>query len=165
MIAVPWQLQTYVCLRTSMPRPWSKLQKEFYLLRADGLNLQLQCRTYRMKSQRGSRACPRYWVTLGHEIIWDYPKDFIDKPHPERVAPSWYPYGTDIPDISNLIREYIDTPATEILNKVFENDHWGLVNILRAADKRIGARRLPELRRKTGNKAAPKVIDARQHAL
>ncbi len=144
-----------------MSKPWSKLQKEFYLIRADGLDLQLHCRPYRMDSQRGSSNCPRYWITIGKEIIWDYPKDFIDKTHPNRTNPKWYPYGTDIPDISNLIRDYIDTSKNEIMTKTFENDYWGLINILRAADKRIGTRRLPELKKKTRNKAARKVIDAR----
>ncbi|WP_445356219.1 hypothetical protein ACJJI5_10420 [Microbulbifer sp. EKSA008] len=144
-----------------MSKPWSKLQREFYLLRAEGLKFQLQCRSYRMDSQMGSTNCPRYWITLGKEIIWDYPKDFVGKTHPDRKPTEWYPYGTDIPDISNLIREYIDTPKDEIIKKVFENDCWGLINILRAADKRIGTRRLPELKKKTGNKAALKVIEER----
>jgi hypothetical protein len=99
---------------------------------------------------------------LGKEIIWEYPKDFINKPHPKRTDINWYPYGTDVPEISNLIREYIDTPKEELLSKCFENDCWGLINILRAADKRIGSRRLPELKRKTKNIAANKVITARE---
>ncbi|BBM00246.1 hypothetical protein [Microbulbifer sp. GL-2] len=144
-----------------MSKPWSKLQKEFYLLRAEGLKLQLQCRSYRMDSQMGSTNCPRYWITLGKDIIWDYPKYFVGKPHPERKPSEWYPYGTDIPDISNLIREYIDTFKDEIMNKVFENDYWGLVNILLAADKRIGTRCLSELKKKIDNKAALKIIEVR----
>ena len=129
-----------------MSKPWSKLQKEFYLLRAEGLDLQLQCRAYRMDSQRGSTNIPRYWITLGKEIIWDYPKDFINKINPNRENPKSYPYKTDIPDISKLIREYIDTPKKEIMIKIFENDYWGLINILRAADKRIGNKRLSDLK-------------------
>jgi hypothetical protein len=145
-----------------MSKPWSKLQKEFYLLLADGLDLQLQCRAYRMDSQSGSTNLPRYWITLGKEIIWDYPKDFIHKPHPDRANIKYYPYGTDIPEISNLIREYIDTPKDELLSKEFENDHWGLINILRASDKRIGVRRLPQLKSKTHNIAAHKIISVRE---
>lgn len=144
-----------------MSKPWSKLQKEFYLLRAEGLDLQLQCRVYRMGSQRGNTNCPRYWIALGKEIIWDYPRDFVGKSHPDRKPSEWYPYGTDIPDISNLIREYIDTPKSELMKRVFKADCWGLINILRASDKRIGIRRLSELKEKSGNKAAMKVIDSR----
>lgn len=144
-----------------MPKPWSKLQKEFYLIRADGINFQLQCRRYRMDSAQGSTDCPRYWITLDKEVIWDYPKDFINRSHPDRTPANWYPYNTDISAISDLIRDYLDTPKTELMSRVFEHDHWGLVNILRAADKRIGLRRLPALKSKTGNKAALKVIQAR----
>ena len=144
-----------------MSRPWSKLQKEYYLLLAEGLNLQLHCRAYRMESQRGSTNLPRYWITLGKEVIWDYPKDFVNKPHPQRTNIKWYPYGTDIPDISSLIREYIDTPKTELFSKEFKNDYWELTNILKASDKRIGTRRLPYLKKKIKNKAALKVIEQR----
>ena len=144
-----------------MSRPWSKLQKEYYLLLAEGLDLQLHCRAYRMDSQRGSTNLPRYWITLEKEIIWDYPKDFVNKPYPQRTNIKWYPYGTDIPDISNLIREYIDTPKSEIFSKEFKNDYWGLTNILKASDKRIGTRRLPDLKKKINNKEAIKVIDYR----
>jgi len=62
-----------------------------------------------------------------------------------------------------LIREYIDTPKDEILSKVFENDYWGLINILRAADRRIGGRRLDWLKKKTHNIAANKIIEARKY--
>ncbi len=144
-----------------MSKPWSKLQKEFYLIRAEGIDLQLQCRAYRMGSSMGNTNIPRYWITLGKEIIWDYPKDFIEVSHPSRSNPKWYPYETDVPDISVLIREYIDTPKSDILSKKFENDHWELIDILRAADRRIGNRRLPELKKKAENKAVNKVIEAR----
>ncbi len=46
----------------------------------------------------------------------------------------WYPYLTDICSISDLLREYIDTPKAELLTKQFTSDKWGLVNILRAVD-------------------------------
>ena len=58
---------------------------------------------------------------------------------------SYYPYTDVISEISNLIREYIDTGKEELLNKEFINDKWELTNILKAADRRIGKRRLNEL--------------------
>jgi hypothetical protein len=71
---------------------------------------------------------------------------------------------TDVPAISELIREYIDTPMADLLSKQSTNDHWGLVNTLRAADRRIGQRQLPLLWRKIHNVAALKVLDMRQPA-
>lgn len=145
-----------------MSKPWSKLQKEYYLLIADGLNIQLQCRAYRMDSQMGSSNLPRYWITLNKETIWDYPKHFVGREHPKRAEMEGYPYITDIPDISNLIREYIDTPKDELFDKEFKNDHWGLTDILKASDKRIGKRRLPELQKNLNDEAALKVVQARK---
>ncbi|MGF1727528.1 SF0329 family protein [Photobacterium nomapromontoriensis] len=142
-----------------MSRPWSKLQKELYLLRADGLDLQIQCRVFRMKSQRGSTDCPRYWITLNKETIWDYPRDFTGTAHPEREEPGLYPYLNDVSAISSLIRDYIDTPRDALLNRQFDHDYWGLTDILRAADRRIGTRRLGALGE--CDTAAAKVVAAR----
>jgi len=43
-----------------------------------------------------------------------------------------------------LVREYIDTPKLELLTKHFENDIFGLTNILLAGDKRLSLKRLDE---------------------
>jgi hypothetical protein len=151
-----------------MSRPWSKLQAALYRLVDPGIRFQLQCRVVRMNSANGSTNLPRYWITLGKEVIWDYPGQFVvpgSGGATRRVdgsALSHYPHQTDVPVISELIREYIDTPAAQLLSRQFGNDHWGLINILRAADRRIGQRQLPQLRRKTHNIAALKVLDARQ---
>lgn len=119
-----------------------------------------------MSSSYGSTDLPRYWITLGKETIWSYPGQFAVPGGATRRVDSakltCYPYVTDVPDISGLIRDYIDTPVADLLSKKFTSDHWGLVNILRAADRRIGQRQLPMLRRKTHNLAAIKILDVRQ---
>jgi hypothetical protein len=143
---------------------WSKLQREFYKIAADEINLQIHCSAYPMESQRGHTAIPRYWITLDKEIIFDYPKQFITDSRVVENFPgseSRYPYKTDTSDISDLIREYIDTPKEEILSKQFPNDSWGLIDILHAADRRIGTRRLEALLNETGNISASKVLKAR----
>lgn len=134
-------------------RPWSKLQKEIENLFADELLLRIQCRAYRMNSQRGSTDIPRYWITLGKDIIFDYPKDFPK-------ANASYPYLTDVSSISKLIRDYINTPVDDLLNKEFD-DPWGIVEIFLAADKRIGQRRFRALREKLGSSAAKLVLEKR----
>lgn len=147
---------------------WSKLQKELYLIIDPRIDFQVHCAVYPMDSQRGSTGLPRYWITLGKDIIFDYPKQFVNaegqienlSPREKRIA---YPYnGSDIVGISDLIRAYIDTPVDELMTKHFEQDYWGFANILRAADRRIGTRRLETLRKRKGNLAAQKVIAARQ---
>ena len=148
-------------VRRQGARPWSKLQRRLYEVLAPEADLQVHCCVYRMRSQLGSTDLPRYWITLGDEIIWDYPKQFVDQPHPDRSPSRWYPYGTDVGRISDLMEEYLDTPRDELLDKQFESDHWGLVNILRAADRRLGKRRLSVLRHKTHNVAARRVLARR----
>ena len=147
---------------------WSKLQRELYKLVATGIGFQIHCRAYRMDSEYGSTDLPRYWITLGEETIWDYPGQFVRADGIVRNLSGdkqFYPYKTDISSISDLIRAYIDTPVEQLLSQVFTQDHWGLVNILRAADRRIGQRRLELLRKKTSNAAARKIIALRMQKL
>jgi len=143
---------------------WSKLQKELYKLLDDTINLQLHCVAYPMKSRYGSTSLPRYYITLDKEIIWDYPKDFVLK---DGTVGNYngehkgYPYNTDVPDISSIIREYIDTSKVELYSKHFESDKWGLTNILKATDRRIGKRRLEDLKKKIKNQKAHIIINKR----
>ena len=104
-------------------RPWSKLQKEVYLLVDSKLDFQIHCVAYRMGSQYGSTDLPRYWITLGKETIFDYPKHFIHSEGPDEnsriayEALSIYPYSSETSEISNMLREYIDTPLSELMTK------------------------------------------------
>ncbi|WP_274022488.1 hypothetical protein [Vibrio parahaemolyticus] len=144
-----------------MSKRWSKLQKELYAIRANDLNMQIHCSIYRMKSQRGQTDIPRYWISVDNEIVWDYPRHFLNEDNPSRANPKWFPHVTDIPNISALIREYIDTPKEEILSKQFSNDHWGLTNILKATDRRIGQRRLNDLSLMVGSETVDRIIRLR----
>lgn len=148
---------------------WSSLQREINKIIDEHIDMQIHLSKYRMDSQYGSTDLPRYWIVLGNDIIFDYPKQFICKDDNGTFIKNlkgeklFYPYQTDISDISALIREYIDTPKEDVFSKHFDNDYWGLINILRAADRRIGLRRLELLKRKTKNKAAQKIIAQRMN--
>ena len=149
---------------------WSKLQKRFYELVDEGIDFQIHCAVYRMQSRRGGTDLPRYFITLAGKIIFDYPKDFVLKSGgvkslAQGALTKIYPYGNDISDIGELIREYIDTPKDELFAKHFDEGGWGLANILKAADKRIGKRRLQILAKNRKNQAMQKVIAARLRAL
>jgi hypothetical protein len=133
---------------------WSKLKKEITKLFDERLSLDLHCAKYRMQSQHGSTDIPRYWLTLNKEIVWDYPKDF------KAILPPEFPYLNDMSEISELIREYIDTPETELITKSF-NDPWKLTEILKAADRRIGRRRFDELKKKISNENALRIVSLR----
>lgn len=116
---------------------FSKLQKSLYLIVSDKVDFQIHCSVYRMNSQRGGTGMPRYWITLGKDIIFDYPKQFISSEGNKN-----YPYETEISDISDCIREYIDCPIDLLPEKKFDADLWGLTDILKAVDKRLGKKRL-----------------------
>lgn len=152
-------------------RRWSKLQKELYLIIDPKINFQMHCAIYRI-GQYGN-SVPRFWITLEKEIIFDYPKQFVmsNQVMTYHVSDNdyrdvCYPYEgiyhiAGISDISDLIREYIDTPTSEILTKHFENDYWNLVDIFRAADRRIGQRRLKLLQNTTKSSVVQKILAIR----
>lgn len=142
-----------------MSKPWSKLKKSIEALWEPAAGLRIHCSVYRMGSAYGGTDCPRYWIAQGKTIIWDYPKDF-----PADVQPEYggkYPYTNDASDISNLIRDYIDTPQSELMTKIFE-DRWGLADILRCADRRIGLKRLEHTYSEQGTPATSKILDTRR---
>lgn len=62
-------------------KKWSKLQKELYLIIDPKIDFQIHCVVYPMRGDRATSPCPRYWITIGKEIIFDYPKEFTDKKH------------------------------------------------------------------------------------
>ena len=151
---------------------WSKLAKRLYELVDESIDFQIHCAVYRMQSRRGGTDLPRYFITLAGEIIFDYPKNFALKDGrikslAQGGAPlaKFYPYDSGISGIGELIREYIDTPKDELFAKHFDEGGWGLANILKAADKRIGKRRLQILAKNRKNQAMQKVIAARLRAL
>jgi len=147
---------------------WSKLQKELYLLICPEIEFQIHCVRYPMRSQYGSESLPRYWITIGKEIIWDYPKDFIGKNKKgdyDKPANGEYPYINEASDISDLIREYIDTPKDDLLEKVFEYDKWGFTDIVKAADRRLGTGRIKIHFGKTEIKAIIQIIAIRNKTI
>lgn len=135
-------------------RPFSKLKKQVEALFVPSLKMEVNCISYPIRSQYGSSSIPRFYVRLNKEIIWDFPKDFP-------IKNLDYHYWKDSTVVSELLREYMDTPINELLNKTFglENigtllQHWGekhrekydfnleLTDLLKAADRRIGKEKL-----------------------
>ena len=129
-------------------KPWSKLKKELVKLWVEDLKLDIHQAVYRMDSQRGSSDLPRYFLTLNQDIIYDFPKDFKNEVLSSGYAKNnqvqtVYPYEGTVSKLSQVIREYIDTPVAEVLDKQFDQD-FGLSNILKSADRRIGKNKLKE---------------------
>jgi hypothetical protein len=129
---------------------WSKLRRQVYTILEPELNLQLYCTFYISDRdyKAGPFTSPRHWITLEKEIIWDFPSYFLEWKHPnvpktlkylESGHGLWGDFGSAP---AQLMLEYLSTPVNQLLARVFSLDYWGLMNILRAGDRRIGQRRL-----------------------
>lgn len=107
-------------------RPWSKLQRDLYNI-MDYVDFQIHCAAYRMPGSRSSRPqIPRYWITIGKEIIWDFPADTDGL---ER-----YSLYEHIQAISDWIRDYINCPRNKISSL---SDPYKLLDIFMKYDRRF----------------------------
>ena len=136
-----------------MSKRWSKIQARIYQLFDPKLKLQIHCAAFREGCDYGQLYAGRYWVTLDQQNIWDFPKQFLNPStswnkenlsttHLIEIDGVMHGCIYSVSDISALIREYLDTPLVNLLNKKFENDKFGLTEILKAADRRIGKKKL-----------------------
>ena len=126
-------------------RPFSKLKKIINGLFDENLKMDFCCTAYPMRAQYANNHTPRFYVKMGKEIIWDFPKDFTTEKTP---LESWF--YRDSNGISELVRDYIDTPVDKLWRKKFKNDTWEctyqetvkvnyrLAEIFIAADRRLG---------------------------
>ena len=130
---------------------WSQLQKMIYQTWEDKLPLQIHSNAY---SLSGGAKVGRYWITLGKDIIWDVPKDF-----PEECAKGTYnPVASEI---TAVIRQYLDTSREELLSREFPEDRWGVVEIFRVADRRLGRKKLAKLADQDLATPARKILEFR----
>lgn len=100
---------------------------------------------------------PRYFITIDKEIIFDYPKDFDTT---LKYGYNSYPWDKEFSEITKVIEEYIQRPESELMN-TFVNDKWGITDIIRVCDRRIGKRRLSQLKAHVTNAILLDVIDKR----
>ena len=112
---------------------WSKLKRDVERIMAPKLDFRIYANSYNIGE---SVALPRFWITIRGHIIWDWPKDFMQQE-------DWYFYDS-AKKISQLLRDYINTPPAELLTKQFA-DPFKLIPVLRVCDRRIGKRRLENL--------------------
>ena len=60
-----------------MPRRWSKLQHRLQKIFAPNIRLQFHCAIYRIP-RHVDTVCPRYFLMLNSEIIWDWPRNYTE---------------------------------------------------------------------------------------
>ena len=129
---------------------WSRLKKLVEEIWVDNLDLVIHCSAYR--SSNGEIG--RYWIKQDSEVIWSVP-DNID----QAVASGVNDGAAS--DITILLREYLDTPRDELLTRNFPRDRWGIIDIMRAADRRIGKQRLLVLKSAGLCDAAQRIVELR----
>lgn len=142
-----------------MGKRWSKLQSRLYNLMDEKAEFQIHCALYEMNSNDGyhGNKLPRYFITIGKDVVFDYPKQFDTT-----LKYEWnsYPWDCDISDISDMIEAYIECPENELMQP-FTDDKWGITDILRACDRRIGKRRLIQMHDETENAVVREIIEKR----
>lgn len=154
-------------------RRWSKLQTALYNIIDPAIDFQMHCAAYPMRTKTGwasvaQHDVPRYWITIGKDIVWDFPNVCPQ----EELDAMYYPdlYWRCSTLISDVLRAYIDCPRNELLSfkcdervgtlenrlKIgidtrkalkldLENNRWGLIPILQASDRRIGKKKRQEI--------------------
>ncbi|MGV7222662.1 MAG: hypothetical protein ACQ9MH_14180 [Nitrospinales bacterium] len=119
---------------------WSKLKKNIESFFADDLPLVIHCTDVNRVTGNPFGYLGKLRIQFGKEVLWSFPNDFItnDKSTWPEVGPMSYTAS----NINRIIREYIDTPKSELLEKEFQDDLFKITDIFKAADKRISFDRL-----------------------
>lgn len=143
-----------------MPRRWSKLQHRMQNIFDPNIRLQFHCAIYRILGHVDT-VCPRYFLMLNGEIIWDWPKDYCANLNYDEM---YLVCRSSATDISDLIGDYLNSNRHSLLTL---KDGWGILDILRATDRRIGRRQwdgfLENINPKVST-AVEKIISARKNS-
>ena len=126
---------------------FSFLKKKLEDLFCPELKVRFYAEVIRMRGRCCSESMPRYYLTLHSEVIWDFPRHF------EEVRNTHFTHYLRRPhQISELVKDYVNTPVKELLVKEFENNKcWsysgnyiplGLIELFLACDRRLGKERL-----------------------
>ena len=134
---------------------WSKLQTRIYSMVDPAIPFQIHYIAYPMRSQCGSTLIPRCYITIGKEIIWDFPSNF-----PGACVDSYSACSECLP-IAAILREWTDAPKDDLLEFAPPADRWGLAEILLAVDRRMGKRRLHLLCERTHSEQVKAIIAMR----
>lgn len=131
--------------RAFKPKPWSKLKSRIEGLFAPGLPLAIHCNAFAKYTNHDSWQEGRHWIVLEKIILWDFPGPAMREPPYRNWAFVPYAYegysGPGGSVVSRILRAYLDRPVADLMAP-FPEDRWELVDMLRAADRRIGKERL-----------------------
>ena len=126
-----------------MPKRWSKLRSQIESIFVEGLPLHIQCSEIRSGWDcKGLVELGTFSVRLGKTVIWDFPKQFVT--YWTQYPDGGNQFSYSVSNINQLLREYLNTPKSELPEKTFPKDYFGITDILKAADRRLGIDRLEE---------------------
>ncbi len=146
-----------------MAQRWSKLKSRVKSLIVDELPLRIYCAEIRMtRANDGTlpQALGTFTIRLNGVVIWNFPKQFVTYQTEYPDGGNHYSYS--VSNINNLLREYIDTPKTDLLNMKFSSDHFGITEILKCADRRFGLNSIERHFADCSNPAIETVLAARK---
>ena len=146
-----------------MGKRWSKLRKQVEGIFVEKLPLYIQCTEIRTTwNNDGSlvEVLGVFTVRLEKEELWNFPKQFIDYWTTYPDGENQYSYGVN--DINYILRDYLDTPKELLLEKEFDRDYFGITNILKAADRRIGLKKVMNHFKASNQTFVFKVLEARE---
>jgi hypothetical protein len=153
-------------------KPFSKLKKVIDGLFDPKLKMHFCCYSYPVRSACGSSSIPRFCLKMDKEVIWDFPKDFEIK---KEQFYSWYEYN----HLSELVRDYIDSPIDSLLQKEFKNDKvefpsythvfpegsvtidYKLAELFKTADRRLGKEKLLNWAKTKNNPKVHNILNKR----
>lgn len=135
-------------------RRWTRLRKRLYPLMVEGF--QMHIALWRMRAE----PIPRFWITMGRGssqlTVFDYPHCETDIQ--ERQKLKWQNH---MEAFSNLISEYVNSAPDNLIEKAWADDKYGLTDIFKACDRRIGYRRLEVLASTLSNEQAKAIVRQR----
>ena len=142
-----------------MSKGWSGLKKTCESFFVDHINLQIYATHY-----NGIKdiPIPRWWFTLDKRTIWSFPEDFLAFKNPGLEPAARYIDGDY--SIADTVRMYIEMPKDQLLTHKHPEDQWGLTDILRSADRRIGRDRLTDWAEKLPEKSPARLVLASRFA-
>ena len=146
-----------------MPKRWSKLKKLIEDLFVPSLPLRIHCTDIRTNVENEgtfAESLGVFYIRLGKEIIWNFPSQFVDEQ--TRYPDGGNSYSYSVRDLNELLRDYLDSAKADVLMKDFSLDHYGLTNILKAADRRIGLKRLQKHFKDSQHDCVMKVLSCRR---
>lgn len=140
--------------------PWSRLERRLRDLPDPCLQLRFRFTAYRQESiatpWQGD-AAGKFWITLGKDTIWAVPRDRHSGDTAwigceARRSPGW---------LVELAAEYLQLPRGGLQDWTPSWSGWGLPDILKACDRRIGRRQWPNLREQLTEPVALHLLDLR----